>query len=193
MLRWASYCQGMTSNTIETAPASPRRKKRQPIIAFGLAALAIGGIGAAATSAAWSDNAWFSAPAAAATFNLQGSLDGTTWVEGTQTTANGVTTMQLQVPATAFANLLPGQTRTVDLWVRNESSVNAALTSETAFGTSSTFVTKPTAVVSDLAQSVTPNGTDKFQLTVTTPAQWESTNIGKTGTVVVTLSATATS
>jgi predicted ribosomally synthesized peptide with SipW-like signal peptide len=187
----------MTSNTAETAPTSPRRKKRQPIIAFGLAALAIGGIGAAATSAAWSDNTWFSAPAAAATFNLQGSLDGTTWLDGTQTTVGDVTTYELAVPATTFANLLPGQTRNVNLWVRNDSSVNAVLTSEVAFANGSTFVTKPTPALSGLAASLTAQGTagatDQFQLALTTPAAWDPANIGKSGTVVVTLTATATS
>lgn len=187
----------MTSNSTETVPTAPRRKKRQPIIAFGLAALAIGGIGAAATSAAWSDNAWFSAPAAAATFNLQGSLNGTDWFEGEKTTANGVTTVELQIPSTAFANLLPDQTRNVKLWVRNESSINAALTSTVAFDQGATFATKPTSQISGLAASLTPKGAatamDEFQLTLTTPTGWESTNIGKSGTVLVTLTATATS
>lgn len=187
----------MTSTTTETVPTSPRRKKRTPFIAFGLAALAIGGIGAAATSAAWTDNAWFSAPAAAATFDLQGSLNGVDWVQGAKSTANGVTTFELKIPATAFADLLPNQTRNVTLWVRNESSVNAALTSTAAFETGSTFVSNPTPAISGLVASLTPKGAatamDEFQLTLTTPAQWESTNIGKTGTVLVTLTATATS
>lgn len=189
----------MTSNTTspsaETAPTQERRKKRQPIIAFTLAALAVGGIGAAATSAAWTDNAWFSAPAAAATFNLQASLDGTTWVEGEQTTSNGVTTIQLQVPAAKFANLLPGESRYVDLWVLNESSVNAGLKHTVTFK-NSTFTEAPKAEVSDLAATLTPKGTngakDQFKLTITAPAEWNSTNIGKSGTVVVELNATAT-
>lgn len=187
----------MTSTTTETVPTQKRRNKRQPIIAFGLAVLAVGGIGAAATSAAWSDNTWFSAPAAAATFNLQGSLNGTDWSEGTKTIANGVTTIELKVPADKFANLLPGQTRTVDLWVRNESSVSAALTSTVSFDQGATFTTNPTSEIVDLAPTLTPTSgagaQDKFQLSVKTPADWAQTNVGASGTVVVTVSATATS
>lgn len=186
----------MTSNTPETAPVEERRSKKRPFIAFGLAALAVGGIGAAATSAAWTDNTWFSAPAASATFNLQGSLNGTTWVEGTQSTVDGVTTFELNVPADTFADLLPGQTRTVDLWVKNDSSVSAALTSTAAFASGATFADAPTVSLAGLAATLAPQGatnTDQFQLTVTTPAEWSSANIGKSGTVVVTITATATS
>ncbi|WP_460795004.1 hypothetical protein [Microbacterium sp. GXF0217] len=180
----------MTSNTTETAPAPQRR--RRPFVAFGLAALAIGGIGAAATSAAWTDNTFFAAPAVAATFDLQGSLDGATWTQSS--TADAI---QLTVPASTFADLLPGQTRTIDLWVRNESSVKAALTSTAAFASGTTFTAQPSVAISDLATSLTPAGgtaaKDKFQLTITTPSDWAASNQGKTGNVVVTISATATS
>ena len=68
----------MTLHTPEMT-RSRRQDKRRPLAAFGLAVLAVGGVGAALTSAAWTDNALFAAPATAATFDLQGSLDGTTW------------------------------------------------------------------------------------------------------------------
>ncbi|GEK86839.1 hypothetical protein [Microbacterium aerolatum] len=177
----------MTSNT-----TTQKRNKRHPLVAFGLAALAVGGVGAAITSAAWTDNTFFSAPAAAATFDLQGSLDGKAWTQSGNADA-----VELVIPASQFANLLPAQTRTIDLWVRNESSVNAALTSQVAFASNSTFTTKPTASVSGLITTLTPTGStgaqDQFQLTVTTPADWAPVNQGKSGTVVVTVSATATS
>jgi len=181
----------MTSNTTENVPTQERRK-RHPLVAFGLAALAIGGVGAAITSAAWTDNAVFAAPAAAATFDLQASLDGQTWTQSSNADA-----IELVVPASQFANLLPGQTRTIDLWVRNESSVSAALVSDVTFASNSTFTTEPTTTVSGLAASLTPTGAagaqDQFQLTVTTPSDWAPVNQGKSGTVIVTVSATATS
>ncbi|WP_426182407.1 hypothetical protein [Microbacterium sp. TWP3-1-2b2] len=180
-----------TENTTENAPTQERRK-RHPLVAFGLAALAIGGVGAAITSAAWTDNTLFAAPAAAATFDLQGSLDGKTWAQ-----SDTADTLELVIPASKFVDLLPGQTRTIDLWVRNESTVNAALTSQVAFGASTTFTTKPTPALAGLVATLTPTGTtgaqDQFQLTVTTPADWAPTNQGKSGTMVVTVSATATS
>lgn len=183
----------MTSTTPENVPTQQPRKTRQSLIAFGLAALAVGGIGAAMTSAAWTDNTWFSAPAAAATFNLQGSLDGKTWEEGTLTTANGVTTFQLEVPAEKLANLLPGEDRDVSLWVRNESSVSAAITSTVAFEDGTTFTTKPTPTLVGLAEKLTPAGEDEFELNITTPADWDDSNIGGAGLVVITVTATATS
>ncbi|CAH0167301.1 MULTISPECIES: hypothetical protein [unclassified Microbacterium] len=181
----------MTTNTSQNVPTKERRK-RHPLVAFGLAALAVGGVGAAITSAAWTDNTLFAAPAAAATFDLQGSLDGKTWTQSGNADA-----IELTIPTSQLANLLPGQTRTLDLWVRNESSVNAALTSQVAFASNSTFTTKPTVAVSGLVASLTPTGgtgaQDQFQLTVTTPSDWAPVNQGKSGTVVVTISATATS
>ncbi|MFD5215174.1 hypothetical protein [Microbacterium sp. NPDC058345] len=183
----------MTNMNSSAAPSSQTRttrRKRRPVLAFGLAVLAVGGIGAAATSAAWTDNTFFSAPAAAATFDIQGSIDGTTWLDsGTKDS------VQLTIPAETLANLLPGQSRTVKLWVRNQSSVSAALTSEVAFATGSTFVVNPGAAVSGLAATLTPSGsgaTDQFDLTVTAPADWAPANQGKTGTIVVTVAATAT-
>lgn len=183
----------MTHN-VENTPGTDNSRNRtgrsRAFIAFGLAALAVGGIGAAATSAAWTDNTWFAAPASAATFDLQGSLDGTTWAQSDD--ADGV---QLVVPASALSELLPGQTRAIDLWVRNQGSVNAALTSDITL-TSSTFSDAPTSTISGLAASLAPAGnsgsSDKFTLSLTTPADWSPVNQGATGTVIVTITATAT-
>ncbi|GGD75319.1 hypothetical protein [Microbacterium murale] len=187
----------MTSSHIETVPSQERRNKRRPFIAFGLAVLAIGGIGAAATSAAWTDNGWFSASASAATFDLQVSLDGKTWSQGAAKTVDGVTTIDVKVPSTAYANLLPGQKRDVNLWVRNDSSVAANLTKTVGFAEGSTFAANPSATLSGLAETLAPTGQtgsdDQFLLSLTTPADWTSANVGKSGTVVVTLTATATS
>lgn len=181
---------------ITTQPATRRdsrkKNKRRPIVAFALATLAVGGVGAALTSAAWTDNVFFSAQADAATFDLQGSLDGKTWQQSDDKKA-----IQLVVPATTFAKLLPGQSRTVTLYVKNYGNVNAALTSSTEWAAGTTFATAPTAGVSDLVTSLTPAGTtgdtDAFTLTVTAPANWDVANKGKTGTVVVTVSGEATS
>jgi hypothetical protein len=180
----------MNNDTARTAP-SRRRTKRRPVAAFALAALAVGGVGAAITSAAWTDNAFFAAPATAATFDLQGSLDGKAWSDSANPDA-----VELVVPADKLANLLPGQTRTIDLWVRNQGSVNAALTSTVRFATGSTFTQNPATSVTGLTASLTPAGgtaaADQFQLTVTAPADWATTNQGRTGTVVITVAATAT-
>ncbi|WP_439593143.1 hypothetical protein [Microbacterium sp.] len=176
----------------ENRAAAPKKNKRRPIVAFALATLAVGGVGAALTSAAWTDNVFFSAAADAATFDLQGSLDGKTWQQSDDKKA-----IQLVVPATTFAKLLPGQTRTVPLYVKNYGNVNAALTSSVEWATGATFAKNPTAAVSDLAATLTPAGstgdTDVFNLTVTAPADWDVANKGKAGTIIVTVSGEATS
>jgi hypothetical protein len=180
-------------NLPENTPApqpEERKRKRRAVLAFGLAALAVGGIGAAATSAAWTDNVFFSAKADAATFDLEGSVDGTTWK---QSATSG--SIELTVDAAKLADLLPGQTRTVDLWVRNEGSVNAALVTDVSW-TGSSFTETPNAVVGGLVATLTPKSTagavDQFTLTVTTPSGWADTNKGKTGTVVIKITGTAT-
>ena len=182
---------GINNNNAAPATTTKRRGKRRPVIAFALATLAVGGMGAALTSAAWTDNVFFAAQADAASFNLQGSLDGTNWLE-----SNNSGAIELVVPASQFANLLPGDSRSVTLHVRNQGSVNAALNGSVAFATGSTFTTTPTVALGGLAATLTPaTGTaasDDFTLTVTTPADWNPSNMGKTGTVVVTVQGTAT-
>lgn len=181
-------------NTPENTSVQPeqRKNKRRAVIAFTLAALAVGGIGAAATSAAWTDNVFFSAQAQGATFNLQGSLNNTTWVE-----SDDKTSIQLTVPSTALANLVPGETRTINLYVKNLGSVGASLTSSVEWATSpaATFTTNPTTTVDGLATSLTAAGgatpSDQFQLTVTTPSNWATSNQGKSGTIIVTVTGTA--
>jgi len=179
-----------TTPTTRNELKREKKNKRRPIAAFVLAALAVGGVGAAATSAAWTDNVFFTAQAQAATFNLQGSLDGTTWVE-----SDNSGSVQLVVPASQFANLLPGQSRTVNLHVKNLGSVSAALTGTAAFS-ASTFATNPTVALGDLAATLTPAGgaaaADQFTLTITAPSDWAPANQGKSGTVLVTISGTAT-
>lgn len=181
----------MNSTTITTRKDLKRRKnKSRPVVAVVLAALAIGGVGAAATSAAWTDNVFFTAQAQAATFNLQGSLDGSTWVE-----SDNSGSVQLVVPASQFANMLPGQSRTVNLYVKNLGSVSAALTGTAAFS-ASTFTTNPTVALGDLAATLTPasgaTASDQFTLTITAPSDWATSNQGKSGTVLVTIAGTAT-
>ncbi len=177
--------------TVRAERRSSRDKKHRPIIAGVLALLAVGGIGAAATSAAWTDNVFYSATAQAATFDLQGSLDGTTWAQ-----SDNSGSVQLVVPATTFANLLPGQSRTVTLQVKNVGTVGAALTASAAWAGGSTFTTAPTLTVTPATGNLTATGaagaSTTITLTVAAPADWAPANQGKTGTVVVTVAGTAT-
>ncbi len=93
-----------------------KKAKRRTVAKFALAGIALLGIGAAATSAAWTDQAWFSGTASAASIELEASLNGTTWVSAdTEGAAVAI------VPASTFQNLVPNETRTVTIQIRNSS------------------------------------------------------------------------
>ena len=181
-----------TENTTRAERRQNRKGKRRPVIAIVLATLAIGGIGAAATSAAWTDNVFFSASAQAATFNLVGSLDGSTnWVE-----SDNQSSIALTIPSSTFANMLPGQTRTATVYVKNTGTTNASLVVSTAWASGSTFADAPTVTASaasstlTAASGVTPQ--TAITVTVTAPSNWATTNQGKSGSIVVTVAGTAT-
>jgi hypothetical protein len=183
----------MSNETTNRAERRQNRKgKRRPVIAIVLATLAIGGIGAAATSAAWTDNVFFSASAQAATFNLQGSLNGTTnWVE-----SDDQSNIALTIPSSTFANMLPGQTRTVTVYVKNTGTTNASLVVTPTWASGSTFVDAPqvTAVATSSTLTAASGATPQtaVTITVTTPSLWPTANQGKTGTLIVTVAGTAT-
>ena len=155
-----------------------RAANRRNALKIGLAGIAIAGVGAALTSAAWTDNVWFSAPADAATFNLTASLDGTTWTETSEAAP-------LTIASSEFAKLLPGQTRTVTVHVKNESNVDAALTATPTIAgqladaglTVTASPTKPNLAAAE---------TTTVTITVKVPEAWSETHKGKSGTVKLT-------
>lgn len=175
----------MTETTNLTQDIKPLQVARRPVVAFALAALAVGGIGAAITTAAWTDNTLFSASAAAATFDLEGSTDGTTWTQSDDPAA-----VQLLVPSSAFEDLLPGESREFALHVRNVGSVSAALTASAVLS-DSTFTTDPAVSISGLTTTLSSGAADEFILTVTAPADWNTTNQGKSASILVTVSGEA--
>lgn len=164
-----------------TAPADDRRKKRAAVARFVLAGVAVLGIGAAATSAAWTDDAWFSASATAATVELEASLNGTDW-EPADTSATAVV-----VPAAQFANMVPGQTRTVTLHLRNISSVPLALGAPVVTPSGSMFTgTGPaTATVATPATPIAAGAATTVTLTVTTPPLWDASYQNASGSVTI--------
>ncbi|MEJ3404863.1 hypothetical protein WDJ51_08965 [Rathayibacter sp. YIM 133350] len=170
---------------LESARPEERRKKRRAVVAFSLAAVAVLGIGAAATSAAWTDNVFFSAPASAATFDIKGSFDpalpDAQWKD-----SNDKTSIQLAVPATTFQNLTPGTTRTVDLYVKNFGNVATNLVASVAGSTPAVF-TNLSVTLSTVPSSLAAGATQKITLTVAAPATWDQANVGKSDTYIVTI------
>lgn len=161
-----------------------RNTKRGTVIRLSLASLALVGIGAAATTAAWTDNVFFAAQATTETFNLQGSADNSTWVEGNPVGA------AIQVPAAAFANLTPGDTKVTTVYVKNAGTIPAILAAPTAAGTGTIFSgAKPATVTVANSGSATlaPGAVASLTVTVVAPATWNGDTAyqSKTGAVAV--------
>ncbi len=185
------------STALRTEPTGEKRDRRRRgvvFLKFGLAGAALLGIAAAATSASWSDNAWFSASAQAATVKLSASSSGTSGSFTYADTGNGGTAITFG--ASDFGELNQGASKPVTLYLRNDGSVPLTVSAVTTSGTGGIFTAdtsvtgtagNPAAVVSDLATgtSIAPGATASFTVTLTTPLDWESSFQGKTGTVAV--------
>jgi hypothetical protein len=158
---------------------------RRRLLAVLLALLAVGGVGAAVTSAAWTDNVFFSSKASAASFNLQGSLGSAT---GPWTESDDSANITLVVPAATFADLVPGRTVDVSLYVKNVGSVAAALTtSVAATGDMFTGTGPATATVTGTPASLAATGVATLTLEVAAPTDWNTSYQGSTGSIVVTV------
>ena len=168
------------SQHVPAPDADRKKKKRAAVIKLSLAGAAILGIGAAATSAAWTDDAWFNASASSATVELQGSLDGTNWSEAD-------TTPGLTIPVGTFGNLLPGKTVPVTVHLKNIGSTPLAVASTVTLsgvvfdGVSPNNATVTVASVPNIAAGSSAD----VVVTLTTPATWADTFQGTTGTVLV--------
>src|SRR4051794_27317821 len=119
-----------------------RKRKLNKIIPIALAGVAVVGVGAALTSAAWTDNVAFGATTASQTFDLQSSVDaGTTWndVAGDDATVT-FTNAQL-------AKLSPGDTVTLPFTLKNAGTATAQISAVVSTPTGSIFAgTKPAVV-----------------------------------------------
>jgi len=119
----------MTTNPMPTTSPTvderdERKRKRAAILKFSLAGAAVLGIGAAATSAAWTDDAWFTAGGSAGTsndlFELEGRIGGdpdAAW-ESADDITDAVT---IDIDSGYFASMVPGETRSVPIEIRNNS------------------------------------------------------------------------
>ncbi|WP_426594323.1 hypothetical protein ACPPVS_02140 [Cellulomonas sp. McL0617] len=114
-----------------------RRALRSTRVKLALGGLVLVGVGAVATSAAWTDPAYFSTTVNSASVNLQGRLQGsTTWL--------AADTAGAAVPLGAITGMVPGgtQTKTIELW--NSGTAPLALT----------WATAPTSIVDATCYSI---------------------------------------
>lgn len=178
-----------TTTTTVSDQDRDRRLRRAAILRFGLAGVAVLGIGAALTSATWTDDAWFAGSAAAVErVELQASLDGATWYDA-DSSDGGVA---VKIPDTELAGLNQGADEQLTLHLKNDSSVpltlgSGVLTTDGAQATSIFGGDAPaTAEITDPGTDVLGSGeTTTVTLRVTTPDDWPATYQGKSGTLTV--------
>ncbi len=170
------------------ATISPSRNdksgRRRKVTKFALAGVAVLGVGAALTSAAWTDNVWFGATASAGNVDLVGSTDhGNNWHQGNDSGA------AIQVDPTAFANMAPLESRVVTLSLRNNGSVPLVLENAVPSGTAPLFGgnTSDDLIVEVqplIGTTIAPQSVVDFTVRLTAP-NWGNNDQGKTGALLV--------
>ena len=169
----------MTSSTTRT-------RRRRYFLPIALAAVGVLGIGAAVTTAAWTDQVWFAAEAKAADFNLQGSLLEAGPFDEYESQG---TALAIPISTSNFGDLVPSDTaRTLDVYVKNAGTVDATL-SLTSSGTGALFTTAgSTVTVSAIASDtdLAPGEVTKVTITLT-PGQMPAALENTSGTVLVTV------
>ena len=187
----------MTTLTHSARTTDDRDRKRRGVVflKFGLAGAALLGIAAAATSAAWSDDAWFSASATGATIELQGALDAspTSWNTADDKTA------ALEIPASTFDDLIPGESRQYVVHLHNAGSTSLSVAPAWQADSSNQALfqgTNPVTVsLSEVSAFTLAKGADKEVTVTVTAPQWtnaDSARQGQTGAGWVVFTGTAT-
>jgi hypothetical protein len=168
-----------------------RKRKRGAVIKFSLAGAALLGIAAAATSAAWTDQAWFKIDATSATVDLDASIDGVNWAP-----ADGAgTAVTVTIPASSFGNINQSFNKTLTLHLRNSGSVPLTLTQADANGAGAgltdlvggIFAAGDPAVVTVSLDATTlaPNAETLVKVNLTTSPTWPATYQGQTGAITI--------
>lgn len=180
-----------------TTPASAKKtaqKRHKRYAKFALATVGLLGVGAALTSATWTDDVWFTTDTSAATVDLQGSANGTDWLDVRVDGTDGST--PIVIDSAEFENLLPGDVRTITVHLRNAGTTNLAIAmAETPFEFTGGFATAlSTSDVSATfaATELAPEASTTLVVTVTVPDPWAETNMGATGTLLVAVTGTGT-
>src|SRR4051794_6627505 len=104
--------------------------RKRPTLRLVLAGVAVLGIGAAITTAAWPDDVFFSATATASSFDLQGLTVGSTWQD---VGLPGETTAAAPIELTSaeLAQLSPGETVLVPFELCNRGTASGTVSAIT--------------------------------------------------------------
>lgn len=171
----------MTSTDTDTP--SPRRRwgTRSRLILAGIAVL---GIGAAVTTAAWTDDVWFTADAEAGTVELSGSLDGTDFFAGEEGNLDLVVDLTT-TPLAPEAGPVGFQ-----IWLQNDGTVPLSIGAPTVtfdgdLATCDAGAT-PTAVLSTVPDALDAGETsDPITVEITVPDDWDVACEGATGSIEI--------
>lgn len=186
-----------TPDTTDVRDAD-RQRTRSAVAKYSLAGVALLGIGAALTSAAWTDDAWFSADAnavdPATAIDLRGAYVGT---DGTPTDADFTTADEdprgtsasdfVEIPAEVFANLTAGDSVTVPVWIKNAGTSDLVITAATPVVDGALFAADgATASLEAPPASLAAGAAEPVDLTIALPETADPDAFGGTsGSVVV--------
>ncbi|MET0843338.1 MAG: hypothetical protein ABWY23_05780 [Mycetocola sp.] len=170
----------------------PKRDRRFSVIRLMLASIAVLGIGAVITTAAWTDNVFFGATGTVASFDLQGAPNpgaDTCSVTTAGWDDIGVPGNEAVIDITSadFDALVPGEPAVAEFCLYNAGTLAGDLSVGTVtlagdFATTDAPLTPSDVVVTLDATSITAAGYLGGQLTVTPPASWTEAAFGATGT-----------
>ena len=170
------------SQRMERVTGRRRRGRRRMLGltgALGGLGLALG-IGAAGlTTAAWTDLVWWAGAVETGMADLQGSLDGVTWVDSDDEGA-----VELVIPT--IADLRPGDTITTTIHLRNAGTLPADLTGVAA-GTGALFQAPApvTASLSGLPATIAGGSATTATLSIAAPEWTGQQHMGESGAVTV--------
>ena len=98
-----AHQQTVIDSNTEQSAAPDRKRRRSRMIRAILAGGLVLGVGAAVTLAAWNDSEFASGTFSAGTFDMQGSIDGTTFGQHAAATVGTAAVMSFTVPATSLS------------------------------------------------------------------------------------------
>ncbi|GEL95874.1 hypothetical protein [Cellulomonas composti] len=174
--------------------ARPARR-RGTVLKLVLASGALLGIGAAATSAAWTNSAFFTSTASSGSVDLKACSSANpaattpTWTCAAADTSG---TAHAILSSSAFALMVPGNTYTTTVRIQNDGNVPLSVTSTITALAQPLTGTAPNATL-----GVSPAGpitlaagaSQNLTVTVTTPANWDVSHANQTSSAALQVAA----
>jgi predicted ribosomally synthesized peptide with SipW-like signal peptide len=170
-----------------------KRKLNSKAARLSLAAIAIVGVGAAVTTAAWTDSSFLKQTASTSSFNIQASNDGVNFFESADA-ANPE--LAISTDAAFAENFNPNETRTTDIWVKNTGGEVAYVTPEISSDSALAGGSKPltaTVTAADTRETayigVLPGETKRLEVVASSPDWTGDEYQGITGDFIIALNA----